>query len=305
MKDKKYNLRSKKKECSIPIQLQLASLEDFMAALRPSTSRQVFESDHTDSSDSDIDVSDLIHSDHSDQNLSDPASRDAEAFPGGGQGPVNHGISSDSVSQNDINRQILHQLSNLMDCLAVIEGSRGPKPYKKTSDARKIKTSNKVTHSKVAVAQSSPSHQQGEIGVGFAGNGIPTPDKLRQEAYIQKEVQARLLHLADLAKAGTDKIKSQRGGSVDVFISKRVKWPHEYVLAGQTKDRISYNQLSPIQWMVGYCRSIKEESDSKIRENMLDYCINLLEDATDFLWSSAKASHVVLLCRMEQGEIGS
>ena len=44
-------------------------------------------------------------------------------------------------------------------------------------------------------------------------NQIPTLDKLRQEAYIQKEVQARLLHLADRAKAGTDKIKSQRGGS--------------------------------------------------------------------------------------------
>ena len=56
MEDKRYNLRSKKKECSIPIQLQLASDEDFMAALRPSTSGHVFESEHTDLSDSDIDV---------------------------------------------------------------------------------------------------------------------------------------------------------------------------------------------------------------------------------------------------------
>ena len=108
MEHKQYNLRSKKKECSIPIQLQLASDEDFMAALRPSTSEQVFESDHTDSSDSDIDVSDLIK--HSNQNLSDPVSRDAEAFPGGGQGPANQEVSNDSISQNDISRQILQQL---------------------------------------------------------------------------------------------------------------------------------------------------------------------------------------------------
>ena len=108
----------------------------------------------------------------------------------------------------------------------------------------------------------------------------------------------------DRTKAGTDKIKSQRGGSVDVFVSKRVKWPHEYVLACQNKDQISYNQLSPIQWMAGFCRSIKEEPDSKIKEHMLDYGINLLEDATDFSWSSAKASHAVLLCHMEQGEVG-
>ena len=300
MEQKTYNLRSKKAECSIPIQLQLASDEDFMAALRPSTSGQVFGSDHADSSDSDIDISELIN--HSDQNLSDPVIR-GEVFTGGGQVPDSPGGSSDSVSQNDINRQILQQLTSLGDRLSVIEGTR-PKTHKKTSDAKLVKTSHKVKCAKGAVPQSSPSHQQGGSSVGIASNHIPTPDKLQQEAYIQREVQARLLHLADRAKAG-DKIKSQRGGSVDVFVSKRVKWPHEYVLAGQSKDRISYNQLSPIQWMVGFCRSIKEESDSKIKEHMLDYCINLLEDATDFSWSSAKASHAVLLCRMEQGGIAS
>ena len=40
-----------------------------------------------------------------------------------------------------------------------------------------------------------------------------------------------------------------------------------------------------------------------IREYMLDYVINLLDDATDFSRGSAKASHVVLVCCMEQGEI--
>ena len=38
---------------------------------------------------------------------------------------------------------------------------------------------------------------------------------------------------------------------------------------------------------------------------MLDYYINLLEDAIDFSWSSAKARHAVILCCMKQGEIGS
>ena len=88
-----------------------------------------------------------------------------------------------------------------------------------------------------------------------------------------------------------------------MFLSKRVKWPHEFVLAGQNKDWISYNQLFPIQWMAVFYRSIKEESDRKIKEYMLDYCINLLEDATDLSWSSPKASHAVFLCQMEQVEI--
>ena len=37
---------------------------------------------------------------------------------------------------------------------------------------------------------------------------------------------------------------------------------------------------------------------------MLDYLISLLDDAQDFSWDAAKASHAVLLCKTEQGEIG-
>ena len=40
-----------------------------------------------------------------------------------------------------------------------------------------------------------------------------------------------------------------------------------------------------------------------VREHMLDNVINLLDDTTDFSWASTKASHVVLLCWVEQGEI--
>ena len=77
------------------------------------------------------------------------------------------------------------------------------------------------------------------------------------------------------------------------------------MLSSQNKDRVTYNQVLPIQWMAGFCRTIKEDSDPKNKEFMLDYVINLLDDATDFSWASAKACHAVLLCRMEQGEIQS
>ena len=36
---------------------------------------------------------------------------------------------------------------------------------------------------------------------------------------------------------------------------------------------------------------------------MLDYLISLMEDAHDFSWDAARASHTVLLCRMELGEV--
>ena len=89
MEDKRYNLRSKKTQSSIPIKLELASDEDFTAALRASTSGQVFDSEHTDSSDSDIDILGLIN--HSDQNLSDPVCRDVEVFFWTRAGPCKSG----------------------------------------------------------------------------------------------------------------------------------------------------------------------------------------------------------------------
>ena len=36
---------------------------------------------------------------------------------------------------------------------------------------------------------------------------------------------------------------------------------------------------------------------------MIDYLIALMEDAHDFSWDAVRASHAVLLCRMEQGEV--
>ena len=68
---------------------------------------------------------------------------------------------------------------------------------------------------------------------------LPPPDRLKEEARIQAEVQNRLRQLAENSKPGTEKIKSQRGGAVEVFVNNRVKWPHEFVLSGQNKDRVS------------------------------------------------------------------
>ena len=84
-------------------------------------------------------------------------------------------------------------------------------------------------------------------------HNIPPPRQLRGEARVQVEVQNRLRHLADNVKSGMGKIKSQRGEAVDVFVNHKVRLPHKFVLSGQNKDRVSYNQLSPVQWMAGFC----------------------------------------------------
>ena len=45
------------------------------------------------------------------------------------------------------------------------------------------------------------------------------------------------------------------------------------------------------------------EENLQNRDFMLHFVINIMEEAMDFSWSTAKASHAVLLCNMEQGEI--
>ena len=74
---------------------------------------------------------------------------------------------------------------------------------------------------------------------------------------------------------------------------------------GVSRQRISYDQLSLTQFVQGFSKNILDESDQKIREKMIQYLSDLMEDATDFSWASAKAkaSHAVLLCEMERGSL--
>ena len=48
---------------------------------------------------------------------------------------------------------------------------------------------------------------------------------------------------------------------------------------------------------------MREETNQNLKDHMLNYLIDLMDDANDFSWSAANASHAVLLCCMEQGEV--
>ena len=132
---------------------------------------------------------------------------------------------------------------------------------------------------------------------------IPQLHTIRQDLLIQAQVEKRLKELAEAEKSGTHKQKSLHGGPVEVLVPNRVKWPYEYVLSGSQKERVSYDQLSVVQWVTGFCRIMRDEQNRDIQNSMLDYMIALFDDADDFSWDAAKASHAILLCQMEQGEI--
>ena len=68
---------------------------------------------------------------------------------------------------------------------------------------------------------------------------------LRHDALIQLKVEQRLKELQETEKQG--KLNSVRGGLVEVMVKHRVKWPHEYILLGSNKERVSYDQLSVVK----------------------------------------------------------
>ena len=88
-----------------------------------------------------------------------------------------------------------------------------------------------------------------------------------------------------------------------MIVSHKVSWPHEQILGGSTKQRISYDQLGLTQFVQGFVKNVLEEENQNYKANMLQYLADLMEDATDFSWASAKASHAVLLCEMERGSM--
>ena len=141
MNEGRYNLRSNRGECRIPIQLQLVSDADFLTASGegPSSSHSG-QVDFTDLSDSgsDIDIDALV--DHSDQNLS-PTPHGLEGVHKAGRGhtPQSMGSNQTDVDQNHINTQILAQLTALGARLDNMESSM--KTGKKTGDSSKIKRS--------------------------------------------------------------------------------------------------------------------------------------------------------------------
>ena len=94
-----------------------------------------------------------------------------------------------------------------------------------------------------------------------------------------------------------------------MWVKRQVPWPQNFVLGGNNKSRISYDALNWCQWVSGFATicyllfAAREEKNLDVKNAMLEYLSEIMEDANDFSWQSAKASHAVLLCRMEEGKV--
>ena len=79
-------------------------------------------------------------------------------------------------------------------------------------------------------------------------------------------------------------INQKGGGDKNVSVKNKVLWPHEAILGGVNRQRVTYDQLSLTQWVQGFCKNILDEKSSQRRDTMVSYLGDLMEDATDFTW---------------------
>ena len=98
------------------------------------------------------------------------------------------------------------------------------------------------------------------------------------------------------------KHKSKIGGNVDVPVKRKVSWPHEPILGGVSRKRVTYDQLSLTQWEQDFCKNILEQKSSDRREIMVFYMGDLMEDTSDF---SRQRQHMLCCCVRWSGVLSS
>ena len=195
--------------------------------------------------------------------------------------------SSSSAGQMDINKQILQELKQLNGRIAKVEERVDNQEKGHCVSHKSVKS--------VSTTESASSQDDAELM-------LPSLSSLKSSRQLQSQVDQRLQELQAINMQG--KFKSQRGGSNEtVYCKREVPWPHNFILSGSSKSRISYDNLSMSQWVSGFGAIIREESNIETKNQMLEYLSDLMDDSHDFGWQSAKAAHAVLLCKMEENTV--
>ena len=107
--------------------------------------------------------------------------------------------------------------------------------------------------------------RQGQASQASGSNAFTEQQHINSQILYQLSVSgARIQSMENSVKNTVKKTKIKKSkskarvngvqvGSQEVFVNHKVRWPHEFMPSGQNKDRVTYNQLSPVQWMAGFC----------------------------------------------------
>ena len=203
--------------------------------------------------------------------------------------------STEAVGTDTVSQQILLQLQQL--------GSKMNQMDRRVqrTEAALQQGNSQASHSTV-IPHNSPSSKTLSAGIDTettAESVVPSLGFLRNNVSVQAEVNKRLAQLAQMNETATKGRLKSRGGPGDITVKRIVDWPQNFILTGSRKTRPSYDDLTMAQWVSGFVRSVQEEKSVAAKASMLDYLGNLMVDASDFSWESAKAAHAIVLTNME------
>ena len=126
---------------------------------------------------------------------------------------------------------------------------------------------------------------------------FPELQTVNQTACIHEKVQARYneLEKANVQGKGAVQELVEFLGSNDNKSKEKGQWPQDHVYMGVRGLKPTYEQLNELAWMLGFLRQRQIEKDETIKENMIEYLIELLQESLDFGWPAAKGAHHVLV----------
>ena len=82
---------------------------------------------------------------------------------------------------------------------------------------------------------------------------------------------------------------------------KFVLWPHDLCYVGIDSKRVMHDDLSPLQWMCGFTRSIIKNPSEQAWLNMLKLGSDFFQNALDLGRAVARGAYKVVLTEMEAG----
>ena len=143
---------------------------------------------------------------------------------------------------------------------------------------------------------------------GASDQHLPTFDELRSDDRIQMEVQRKLhqydqMSRMDLKGKNSEHFKSGRYRPGYQRVKKIIMWPQDQCTVVGGSRQPTYDDLSVYQWSQGYIQSVLEESNEKLRKNMLKHFVSMMQDSIELSFSTAKRAHGLILQEMEKGNV--
>ena len=130
---------------------------------------------------------------------------------------------------------------------------------------------------------------------------LPTMQALQQTAAIQQQIHRHFQELETVKNIDQGNLESfieALHKKVNIPSKSKIKWPQDHAFVSTQRKKLTYEQLDQGTWLLGFLRIRQGEEDHIIRENMIDYLTELIQDSCDFSWEGAKGAHYVLLQRM-------